>query len=140
MYNYGSSLKTSKISPISLSVQCVSQTGESVNFFFSLNGMYLLEDINKIGIYFFLKYKVQIGIPRGTMASQASGPQLFPSYCPVVLHTCLPSCDPKWQPQFLPLSLYSIQQEGGKEERQEPTVSFKGQKLHTSLLFIVPCP
>ena len=139
MYDCGSSLKISKISPISLSVQCVSQTGESVNFF-SLNGMYLLEDTNKIGIYFFLKYKVQIGILRGTMASRASGPQLFPSYCPIVLHICLPSCDPRWQPQFLPLSLYSIQQERGKEERQEPTVSFKGQKLHISLLFIVPCP
>lgn len=57
-------MNKSKMFSISLSMQCVSQIGQSV-IFFSLKKMYLLEDhsINKIGIYFSLIYEVQVGVP-----------------------------------------------------------------------------
>ena len=55
-------MNVSKMFPISLSMQYVSQIGQSVIFFFFIKGMYLLEDssINKIGIYFPLTYEVQV--------------------------------------------------------------------------------
>ena len=55
-------MNVSKMFPISLSMQYVSQIGQSVIFFFFIKGMYLLEasSINKIGIYFPLTYEVQV--------------------------------------------------------------------------------
>lgn len=54
-------MNVSKMFPISLSMQHISQIGQSV-IFFSIKGMYLLEasNINKIGIYFSFTYEVQV--------------------------------------------------------------------------------